>query len=138
MLDRRIRKIVDTLKVTILYRAGMDKPGHYIAATNTIVLKEGMSEMEEMRVLLHELGHACKHHNNYHLYNLTFTLRSKMEAEAEQYMIKKLLDKYMAASDIDLRHVNYMKFIESNDLNPKYEHAVKELLNDLATNQGSL
>lgn len=130
LLDSRIKKIVDTLKVTILYRDGMDKPGHYIAAINTIVLKEDMSDVEEMRVLLHELGHACKHHKNYYLYNLTFTLRSKMESEADQYMIKSLLDRYLSAPDIDVKHFNYMKFIEYNNLDPKYEYVVREMVID--------
>nr|WP_242704559.1 ImmA/IrrE family metallo-endopeptidase [Enterococcus sp. 665A] len=136
-MDSRIKKIVDTLKVAILYRGGMDKPGHYIAAINTIVLKEGLTEQDEMRVLLHELGHASKHHKNYYLYNLTFSLRSKMESEAEQYMIKTMLDQYLSAPDIDVLHFNYMKFIENNELDPKYEYVVREMVLDYLYHAGS-
>ena len=127
-MDRRIKQIADELNVTIEFHPNLDRHGHYIAAINLVVIKEGLPELEEMRALLHELGHACKHHNNYVLYQQTFSLRSKMEAEAEGFMLEKLFDRYISIDGIDVTHMNYMKFLEDNNLNPNYEPQVKRLI----------
>lgn len=127
-MDRRIKQIVDELNVTIEYHPNLDRHGHYIAAINLIAIKEGLTELEEMRALLHELGHACKHHNNYVLYQQTFSLRSKMEAEADGFMLEKLFNRYISIDGIELSHMNYMKFLEDNDLNPNYEQQVRRLI----------
>lgn len=127
-MDRRIKQIADELNVTIEYHPDLDRHGHYIAAINFIAIKEGLSELDEMRALLHELGHACKHHNNHVLYQQTFSLRSKMEAEADGFMIENLFDRYISLNSIDVKYMNYMKFIEDNKLNPNSEPLVKQLI----------
>ncbi|HBC2646162.1 TPA: ImmA/IrrE family metallo-endopeptidase, partial [Enterococcus faecium] len=95
---------------------------------NTIVIKANLSKYRRQRTLLHELGHASKHHDNYFLYNLAFSLHSKMEYEADRFMIEKLLDRYIAKSELEPHNINYMKFIEDNNLSVRFEPLVKELL----------
>ncbi|EOC6325915.1 ImmA/IrrE family metallo-endopeptidase, partial [Enterococcus faecium] len=60
--------------------------------------------------------------------NLAFSLHSKMEYEADRFMIEKLLDRYIAKSELEPHNINYMKFIEDNNLSVRFEPLVKELL----------
>lgn len=130
LLDNRIKRIAEELNVTIHYRSDVDKPGYYIPLVNSIVIYNGLSEIEEMCVLLHELGHAAEHQNNYVLYNQAATLHSKMESQAEQYMIKRVLDYYLEDTSVYPEEVNVINFLENNDLGIEHESFVKEVLEE--------
>ncbi|MCO8291297.1 ImmA/IrrE family metallo-endopeptidase [Tetragenococcus halophilus] len=90
-MNKRVKEIINELNVAIKYNPNLDKPAHYIPAINTIVLNSSLSEFEMTKALLHELGHASKHRNNYSLYNTTYTYHSKMESEANDYMISEII-----------------------------------------------
>lgn len=77
-LDSQIEMIINELGVKVEERENLDADGHYVAYMNTIVIKANLSKYRRQRTLLHELGHASKHHDNYSLYNLAFSLHSKM------------------------------------------------------------
>lgn len=127
-LDSRITRIVKELDVTIVYRYDIDKPGYYIPVLNTIILYSGLNELEEACVLLHELGHAAEHQKNYILYNQTAALHSKMETEAEHFMVKKVLDFYLEDPTLQPENFNAIRFLENNDLSLEHEFYVKEVL----------
>lgn len=127
-LDSQIEMIINELGVKVEERENLDADGHYVACMNTIVIKANLSKYRRQKTLLHELGHASKHHDNYFLYNLAFSLHSKMEYEADRFMIEKLLDRYIAKSELEPHNINYMKFIEDNNLSIRFEPLVKELL----------
>lgn len=129
-LENKIKRIASELGVDILENDSLDADGHYIAKYNLIVIKSSLSEKEKLKIILHELGHASKHHDNHYLYNLTFSLHSKMEYEATCFMIEHLLDSYLAKADLEPQDINYMKFIEDNNLNTKFELLIKELLKE--------
>lgn len=120
--------IIDELGIDIMERECLDANGHFIAEINAIVIRSNLSHWERTKTLLHELGHACKHHKDYYLYNIAFSLHSKMEYEADCYMIEKLLDNYLLETELDPQQVNYMKFIEDTNLDPCYESLVKNML----------
>ncbi|MBD9712270.1 ImmA/IrrE family metallo-endopeptidase [Enterococcus faecium] len=120
--------MLSELGVKVEERENLDADGHYVAYMNTIVIKANLSKYRRQRTLLHELGHASKHHDNYFLYNLAFSLHSKMEYEADRFMIENLLDSYIAKSELEPHNINYMKFIEDNNLSVRFEPLVKELL----------
>lgn len=127
-MESQINMIINELGVNIIEKEFLDANGHYIAEINAIVVKSSLSNWDKEKTILHELGHACKHHKDYYLYNLAFSLHSKMEHEADCYMIEKLLDGYLVSTNIELSEVNYMKFIEDTDINPYYEPIVKNML----------
>ncbi|WP_270344601.1 ImmA/IrrE family metallo-endopeptidase [Enterococcus thailandicus] len=127
-MESQINMIINELGVNIIEKEFLDANGHYIAEINAIVVKSSLSNWDKEKTILHELGHACKHHKDYYLYNLAFSLHSKMEHEADCYMIEKLLDGYLVSANIELSEVNYMKFIEDTDINPYYEPIVKNML----------
>jgi Zn-dependent peptidase ImmA (M78 family) len=127
-LEGQINMIINELGVKVMEREFLDANGHYVAEMNTIVINGKLSKREKLKALLHELGHACKHHKDYYLYNIAFSLHSKMEYEANYYMIEKLLDSYILATGLEPQQINYMKFIEDAGLNPSYEPEVKKIL----------
>lgn len=120
--------IVAELGVKVEEKEFLDANGYYVAALNTIVLKSSLSRWEKNKTLLHELGHACKHHKEYTLYNLTFTLHSKMESEANKYMIKNLLIDYLDNQSLSINEVDCMKFMDYYGINYDYEGWIKKLI----------
>lgn len=135
MWNRRIRQMIKKLKVTIIYTAELDKPAHYIAAINAIAIYSGLSEWEELCALLHELGHAAQHQEDYVLYNQIFVLHSKMESQAEKYMIKEILDYYLEDASIYPENINAVNFLVNNDLGLEHESFVKEVLTSYITKE---
>ena len=87
-----MKSIIEELGVKIIYDDCLESDGHYIAVINTIVINDNLSEYDKRKVLLHELGHAAMHQDNYRLYKLTFALHSKMENEADNYMIDSFIE----------------------------------------------
>lgn len=126
-LDREISKLIKKLGVDIIYVPELDSDGKYIAAINTIVIDDRLNDRHRQIKLLHELGHAAKHQNNYDLYNCAYSLHSKMENEANQFVIDNLVKSYIYSVDIDGKYLNYMKFIEDNEIDTRYEPVVKDL-----------
>ncbi|MDT2662186.1 ImmA/IrrE family metallo-endopeptidase [Enterococcus hulanensis] len=126
-MDREISELIKELGVDIIYVPELDSGGKYIAAINTIVIDSRLSERDKRRVLLHELGHAAKHQNNFELYNCAYSLHSKMENEANEFMLDSLVQSYIRTVDLDGKYLNYMKFIEDNEIDTRYEFVVKEL-----------
>ena len=127
-MDAKINDIISQLNVSVVYKEKMDADGHYIAAINTIALSSTLSERKEKTTLLHELGHAAKHMKNYELYNLTFSLRSKMEQEAEEFMIEQMIETRLYDPDFSPEAFNSINFLESYDLDFKYEPIVKNFM----------
>ncbi|AUB52191.1 ImmA/IrrE family metallo-endopeptidase [Enterococcus mundtii] len=130
-MDAKINDIISQLNVSVVYvekAEQMDADGHYLAAINTIVLDSSLSERKEKVTLLHELGHAAKHMKNYELYNLTFSLRSKMEQEAEEFMIKQMIETRLHDPDFSPEAFNTINFLESYDLDIRYETIVKKFM----------
>lgn len=130
-MDWKIRDIIKELKVIVAYSSLIDEPGHYIAALNTIIINNDLSEFDQLKTLLHELGHASQHQNNYVLYNRTLTLHSKMEAEAEEYMTKFLIKSYLGSENLTLEQINYVQFIEDSELDINKSHLIKEWFVDV-------
>lgn len=113
-MDRRIKEIIDSLGVALEYREGLDSDGYFISAINTIVIKADLSEWKMKLALLHELGHASKHYNNGRLYNISFSLYSKMENEANLYMINTIIEENEG-------QYNFTQLIDEFDIGMGYD-----------------
>lgn len=127
-IDNELNEIIDELDVTIIETPELDSDAKYIAVMNTIVLDSRLSERIKLLRLLHELGHAAKHKNNYMLYKRTYALHSKMENEAEEFMIEKMLEAKLNEPDFDPSSFNYINFLESYEIETRYEPVVKEFM----------
>lgn len=125
-MDKSIKDIIDELKVKIKYSPFLDDEAHYISECNLIVVNSNRDEFDMTKSLLHELGHAAKDQGNEALYRATFTMHSKMENDAEEFMIKNLVRQYLALNDTDPKNVNYMNFIENYELDISKGDFVRE------------
>lgn len=128
MLDDKIKMMIDELGIHVQYWPKLDANGHYIARINTIVIDDRLPLHSKVMTLLHELGHASKHQNNYELYNLAFSLHSKMENEAEEFMIEKMIELRVDDPEFNPATFNAVNFLESNEMDLKYESVVKEFM----------
>lgn len=129
-MSSRLKNIIDQLKVKIVYDDNLEDDGHYIACCNIIIINNNLDDHFKVLVLLHELGHAALHQDNYELYKLTFSLHSKMEKQADEFMIEETLESYLSSGLIEANQINYIHFIELNDFDIKYVPFVKKLLLD--------
>ncbi|MCO5478510.1 ImmA/IrrE family metallo-endopeptidase [Enterococcus gallinarum] len=127
-LDSEVNEIIDELGVTIKETPRLDSDAKYIAIMNTIVLDARLSDRVKLLRLLHELGHVAKHKNNYVLYKRTFALHSKMENEAEEFMIEKMLEVTINNPEFDPDSFNYVNFLESYEIELRYEPFVKQFM----------
>lgn len=132
-MQRHIDQLIRGLHITLVYDDGLDKAAHYIALFNIIVVNSTKTIFEQQKATLHELGHACKHHDEIGLYNLAHSLHSKMEFEADAFMIEKILLNYISETDIEPSEINSIRFIESFKIDSRFEEHVKMLLNNYQT-----
>lgn len=126
-LDSQIKELIKALGVIVIYDE-IENDAYYMARFNLIVVNFRLSEFNQKKALLHELGHACEHQENYPLYKTAFALRSKMEYEANCFMIEKLLDEYLDKTGIAPERVNYLRFLEDAKIDLSFELYTKKLL----------
>lgn len=126
-MERRIEEIAKELNVKVVF-AELEGKGYYYAALNVVVINESLSYHEKLKVILHELGHVCQHKNNYQLYKLTYSLHSKMEKDANLYMLEKILDKYIEDSGLNIEQINCINFLEQLGIDLNFEDCVKMIL----------
>lgn len=124
-MDKRIQQIIDSLEVNIIYNADLEKTAYYISKIDTILVNSSKPIMEQQKSLLHELGHACKQKNDDVLYNQTFALHSKMENEAEEYMIQKMIEVRFTDPDFEVSTFNVCNFLDSYEIDYCYADLVK-------------
>lgn len=91
----------------------MEKRGYYVPAWRKIFVNQNLSEEEMKQVIIHELKHVLDHSDYVSLYN-TFSNHSKMETEANTYMVN-----YMIKENEGL--YNYSELIENYDIRMGYE-----------------
>lgn len=125
-MDKKIRDIVNELEVEIYYSPDLDDAGHYIPQYNLITINSRQDEYGMTKALLHELGHAAEHQGNESLYRATFSMHAKMENEAEEFMIRHLVRQYMELAEANPASVNYVDFIEKNELDMNMAAIVRE------------
>lgn len=126
-MGNSIEEIIEELGVDIVYKDFLEDSAHYIAGINTVVLSPNLDETQERCALLHELGHAAKHQDNYVLYNRLLGFHLKMENEAEEFMIENLFTMYMNHPEVSEENFNSIHFLNIHELSLSYENFVKDL-----------
>lgn len=71
----------------------MGKKGYYVAAWRKIFVNQNLPEEEMKRVVVHELKHAIDHEDYLILYK-NFVDHSKMENEANTFMVNYIIDEH--------------------------------------------
>lgn len=101
--------------------------GFYLPSVKTIFINQNLTEMDQNKVLLHESRHALDHHELIALYSKT-VFHSKMEDEANRFMIEVLLQDYMNLFVLSVDQINYMKFMDFYGIDYDCEEYIKKLL----------
>lgn len=124
---KSINDIIHALHVVVLV-GGIDRTGYYSPALNAIFINENLDELQHEVVLIHELGHAALQRGEWELYDATINMKSKMEYEANYFMVEWLFDDYMKVTDIEPEDINIFDFMRQNDIPSKDEYMVREII----------
>lgn len=126
MFESYIRKISKELNVEIAYLELEKDAAHYLPTLNLIIVNQNLSEFDQQKAILHELGHAAKHKHDYKLYWLVSSMHNRMETEADSYVIEQLV--YHYAEYTEPENANWIDFMERYDVEPEHEFIVKEVM----------
>lgn len=77
-----------------------------------IFIKDGLSEEETIRVVLHELGHAVNDDETMNDYRYNYKTRICSEHSANNYLIKEQVKKY-ALLGVNISSINWLDFAKS-------------------------
>ena len=130
-MDSRIKALLSEQQITLKYDE-LDCGGLYVDELNWIIVDNRLNEHEQEKVILHELGHAAKQKGLSNLYNATTALHTKMEAEANRFMIREELENYRL--EYDETELSPVKFLESFGLPLAFEPYVSKVLSELLWN----
>ena len=126
MFESYIKKISKDLNICIIYDDLEEDTAHYFPTIDLIVVNQNLSEFEQQKAILHELGHAAKHKHDYKLYWLASNMHRRMEYEADGYVIERLV--YHYAEYTEPENANWIDFMERYDVDHEHEFIVKEVM----------
>ena len=135
-MEQRIKDLIDKLHIIVKYTSEFESAGVYIPELNWIIINSNLNEYDQLETLLHELGHACQHHDCFELYNTTINNHLKCEYEADTFMIEELVEKCMSVNNIDIEQINYVNFIVDNDLSTSYIPMLQKILQSKIKRKG--
>lgn len=126
-----VRNIVKQLNINVRY-IDIDKPGYATISANKRLKFVFISNRYPARVqrvtLIHELEHIAKQSGQTALYNATVSARIKMESEINRCVVYELIDDYIKHTGIEPEYINYIDFMQLNDISADYESFVKETI----------
>lgn len=121
------RWLKDSYNIKLVLMSGLEYSGYYLHEEKIMFVNSCLNENEIVAVVLHELGHHLKDEDVIGSYT-DFVARSKMEYHANYYMLDHLLDQWCATTGIDVNDINYVTFLEANNLSLKYIPIVEKVL----------
>ncbi|PAY33459.1 DUF6782 family putative metallopeptidase [Ligilactobacillus salivarius] len=128
LFNHRIDAFLRENEITVAILDGLDNEGFYIPEKRTIILKSELSKNEQIKVLLHELGHIFNDDKVIGSYNDYLVPRSKMESKANDFMLRELLENYMLTTNTDPTDINCVSFLESERLPMSFEDSVRRII----------
>lgn len=118
-INQRIKELLSELGIIIAYDPDLDSDGRYISEFNFIALNSAISEERQTIALLHELGHACDHHNCLDSFDRLLN-GSKLERVANNFLIDETVAQYLSANDLEPEQVNYVALLANIGLDDSY------------------
>lgn len=128
LFNHRIDAFLRENEITVAILDGLDNEGFYIPEKRTIILKSELSKNEQIKVLLHELGHIFNDDKVIGSYNDYPVPRSKMESKANDFMLRELLENYILRTNTDPTDINCVLFLESERLPMSFEDSVRRII----------
>lgn len=118
-INQKIKDLLSELDISISYDPNLDDDGRYISEFNFIALNSAISEEQQTIALLHELGHACDHHNCLDSFDRLLN-GSKLERVANNFLIDETVAQYLSANDLEPEQVNYVALLANIGLDDSY------------------
>lgn len=118
-INQKIKDLLNELGTSISYDPNLDDDGRYIAEFNFIALNSAISEGRQTIALLHELGHACEHHNCLDSFDRLLN-GSKLERVANNFLIDETVAQYLSTNDLEPEQVNYVALLANIGLDDSY------------------
>ena len=128
LFNHRIDAFLRENEITVAILDGLDNEGFYIPEKKTIILKSELSKNEQIKVLLHELGHIFNDDKVIGSYNDYLVPRSKMESKANDFMLRELLENYILRTNTEPTDINCVSFLESERLPMSFEDSVRRII----------
>lgn len=128
LFNHRIDAFLRENEITVAILDGLDNEGFYIPKKRTIILKSELSKNEQIKVLLHELGHIFNDDKVIGSYNDYLVPRSKMESKANDFMLRELLENYILRTNTEPTDINCVSFLESERLPMSFEDSVRRII----------
>ena len=128
LFNHRIDAFLRENEITVAILDGLDNEGFYIPEKRTIILKSELSKNEQIKVLLHELGHIFNDDKVIGSYNDYLVPRSKMESKANDFMLRELLENYILTTNTDPTDINCVSLLESEKLPMSFEDSVRRII----------
>ena len=128
LFNHRIDAFLRENEITVAILDGLDNEGFYIPEKRTIILKSELSKNEQIKVLLHELGHIFNDDKVIGSYNNYLVPRSKMESKANDFMLRELLENYILRTNTEPTDINCVSFLESERLPMSFEDSVRRII----------
>lgn len=128
LFNHRIDAFLRENEITVAILDGLDNEGFYIPEKRTIILKSELSKNEQIKVLLHELGHILNDDKVIGSYNDYLVPRSKMESKANDFMLRELLENYILRTNTEPTDINCVSFLESERLPMSFEDSVRRII----------
>ena len=128
LFNHRIDAFLRENEITVAILDGLENEGFYIPEKRTIILKSELSKNEQIKVLLHELGHIFNDDKVIGSYNDYLVPRSKMESKANDFMLRELLENYILRTNTDPTDINCVSFLESERLPMSFEDSVRRII----------
>lgn len=118
-INQKIKDLLSELDISISYDPNLDDDGRYISEFNFIALNSAISEERQTIALLHELGHACEHHNCLDSFDRLLN-GSKLERVANNFLIDETVAQYLSTNDLEPEQVNYVALLANIGLDDSY------------------
>lgn len=128
LFNHRIDAFLRENEITVAILDGLDNERFYIPEKRTIILKSELSKNEQIKVLLHELGHIFNDDKVIGSYNDYLVPRSKMESKANDFMLRELLENYILRTNTEPTDINCVSFLESEKLPMSFEDSVRRII----------
>ena len=128
-MNSRINELLEKYNAVLEISDELENDGFCVETPdiNIIIVRSDLDTEHIEQVILHELGHVANDNNIIGKYE-DYVPRSKMEYHANYYMLDHLLDQWCATTGIDVNDINYVTFLEANNLSLKYIPIVEKVL----------
>lgn len=130
-MDLTLEHKLEERGIKIVY-AQIEEEGFitYYNGRPVMILREGLAEARENEVIRHELGHY-DHDSDavvYGNYKCNDRVRTVMEGQANDAMLKQTLNEYLTYNDLTPTEINPVQFLESYGLSMTLEDNIHGLL----------